>query len=296
MSLFMSKEEKEERETIRKDEDERIRIENKEAFEKYKREKEANIHKKIILCKNCKNEIEDDCMYCKFCGTEIDKDEEIKKLDDALTRERSDIKICGTCGSEIPIDYLFCKECGNSASPNISLKEEFTANGNKISNGVNQHQGIIAKSRKKIYIYIVIATILVIIISGGIYNASHPASTSSYTPPVSDSESIASKEQYMLTTIQNGMSGMATVTLDGRDFCVLPTDTGLINEIRRVMDGQSGAVASWDKLVQSSVDESNAISLQLPGYELLMMNPTNPDLFLLEVMDGNIIYNFASQE
>lgn len=104
-------------------------------------------------------------------------------------------------------------------------------------------------------------------------------------------------EQLMLTIMQDNFKGIADVTFNAENkaYIILPTDDGFTQELFGVINGALPK-DSWNGLLESSKDMSNAIKEQVgPGYQVHMLNPTNPDNTILSLMDGIVFYDAVNQ-
>lgn len=69
----------------------------------------------MMICKNCKNEISDDSLFCEHCGSKVVAEE-----------VGSGFTVCPTCGEKVEAGKNFCRNCGASlkGTPSPEVMEE----------------------------------------------------------------------------------------------------------------------------------------------------------------------------
>lgn len=100
-----------------------------------------------------------------------------------------------------------------------------------------------------------------------------------------------------LVLLERDFKDVATVSYDAEEssFNITPTDPAFIAEALEVMTGDAGALKSWGRMVESMQGLSKTIAKTLPNHYLQVVNPDNPDLSLLILLDGYVYYNFADE-
>lgn len=100
-----------------------------------------------------------------------------------------------------------------------------------------------------------------------------------------------------LSLIEDNFEGIAVVSYDAdqKSFNITPTDPDFVAAAMAVMEGGSQALDDWAFMVESMEGLSRSISNTLPGHYLQLVNPANPELSLLILLDGYVFYNFADE-
>lgn len=100
--------------------------------------------------------------------------------------------------------------------------------------------------------------------------------------------------QVALKVLQDNYEGIATVKyIEETDtFTVLPTDDGFALEMAQVMAGQLDK-AVWNELVNTFAEVSEALG---PKYLLVMLNPANPDNYVIMAGNGLVMYDALNEE
>lgn len=105
-------------------------------------------------------------------------------------------------------------------------------------------------------------------------------------------------EESVLIILEENFEGFAEVEFvkEEETFYLTPTDPAIISELMDAIDGQAYAVEGWEGLVESQIGLSESIKELLPGYWISLRNPANPELSLLVVSDGIVLYDFLKDE
>jgi hypothetical protein len=113
-------------------------------------------------------------------------------------------------------------------------------------------------------------------------------------PEEIDTETLAAAA---LSLLEANFEGSATVEYDAEEssFNITPTDPAFVAEAIQVMEGSAQALKDWASLVESMKGLSESIAELIPDQYLQVVNPDNPELSLLILLDGYVDYNFADE-
>jgi hypothetical protein len=105
--------------------------------------------------------------------------------------------------------------------------------------------------------------------------------------------------QVALELLQENFTGTGTVEYDEemKAFKVMPTDPNFILEVVAIMEGELD-IANWNGVVDGVAGVSASLSELLgvgEGYQVLIVNPANPDRYLLQVTDGIVLFDALNQ-
>ena len=107
-----------------------------------------------------------------------------------------------------------------------------------------------------------------------------------------------SRIQEILTILNSSDLATATLDQDSKYFVLVPSN--IDDEWRTIMSevakGNSEFTESWDALVSEYAALSISIYEKAPGYGLAFGNPYNSNNYLLAVLNGRIIYDFATSK
>jgi hypothetical protein len=105
-------------------------------------------------------------------------------------------------------------------------------------------------------------------------------------------------EQLVLNLLVENMGDVAEIEFvkEEETFYITPTAPSFVLEVMDAVEGQAYAVEGWEGLVESKIGLSKSIEELLPGYWLSLRNPVNPELSLLIVSDGFVLYDFLKDE
>ena len=100
--------------------------------------------------------------------------------------------------------------------------------------------------------------------------------------------------QAALKILQDSYKGTAEVKFieETDTFTVLPIDEGITIEMAKILDGQID-IAIWNELVDSFAGVSKSLG---PKYLLVMLNPANPDNYILMAGNGIVMYDAITEE
>jgi len=62
-----------------------------------------------MICPNCKEEIDDDSIFCNYCSIKIKQDSENLKREEDITKIDNDAGCCNICGTKIKIPHSISK-------------------------------------------------------------------------------------------------------------------------------------------------------------------------------------------
>jgi len=118
------------------------------------------------------------------------------------------------------------------------------------------------------------------------------AETVTETEPAYD---IEANEKMVLEILEESYEGLGTIELDseGKVFYITPSEE-IIPDLVATQAGDPQAVQSWNEAVEAFIFASNNMKDILPGYTLALRNPASPELILLAVLDGSVIYDFTN--
>lgn len=109
-----------------------------------------------------------------------------------------------------------------------------------------------------------------------------------------DDANIESLEQFTLAILEDNFEGIAEVEFikEKETFYLTPLDPGFMAELEDEISGHDYAIGGWESLVESHKQLSHTLSEMLPGYWLTIRNPADPELLLLIIEDGVVLYDF----
>ncbi len=121
-----------------------------------------------------------------------------------------------------------------------------------------------------------------------------PAGDEIAEPPVDDTAALAAAA---LMLLEESYEGIATVEYDAGEssFNITPTDPDFVAASMAIMTGDAGALESWGGMVESLKGLSGSIAKTLPNHYLQLVNPSNPELSLLILLDGYVFYDFTDE-
>ncbi len=100
-----------------------------------------------------------------------------------------------------------------------------------------------------------------------------------------------------LEVFKQGFAGRADVSLnqEKKGYEIIPTHPSLLVNIAAVRKGDPQAIEIWESFVEAFVDTSGTMKDELPNYYIALINPYNIENWLLMILDGVILYDFASK-
>jgi len=109
---------------------------------------------------------------------------------------------------------------------------------------------------------------------------------------------IETLEQNALSILEENFEGTADVEFvkEEETFYLTPTDPTFMSELMDTVNGQAYAVESWEALVENQIGFSESMKELFQGYRIAIRNPANPELSLLVVSDGVVLYDFLKDD
>ena len=110
-----------------------------------------------------------------------------------------------------------------------------------------------------------------------------------------------SKEKEMaflhLEELKLGLDGRAYVSLnqEKKVYEIIPTHPNFLVLIGAVTMGDPQAIEVWESLVEAFLATSLSMKDNLPDYYIAVFNPYNTKNWLLLILNGVILYDFASK-
>ena len=113
-----------------------------------------------------------------------------------------------------------------------------------------------------------------------------------------DDLDIEEIEQKFAIILQDSFGDAAKVEFveAEKTYYITPSDPSVLEEIINALEGDAYAVASWESFTESLVELSRVMIDLLPGYWLEIKNPETPELSLLIIKDGEVIYDVLKDE